>query len=245
MLFSNFLDNVPKFSEFANSLSIERCYQQLKWSPRSGNNHKTFGQGQSVTQVNHSLHHNQSRTRWKGRRHSDIRPNRLPHQKFAHQHQRTLTPHSMSAVILFFIVLLSHDQTTTVNGARSRDSFNSIYQNRSSVNNITNEDLNTSAAIDTNFVNLIDEELPIIDIEYFNNVTDDAEVEKLLGGRRKLKRLPIYQNEFAVYIPNGADMADYVAEKHGFSNMGQVSFVFIGNYLLCGYGNHNHSKSPI
>ena len=132
-----------------------------------------------------------------------------------------------------------------MNGARSRDSFNSIYQNKSSVNSITNEDLNASAAIDTNFVNLIDEELPIIDIEYFNNVTDDAELEKLLDGRRKSKRHPIYQNEFAVYIPNGADMADSVAEKHGFSNMGQVSLVFIGNYLLCGHGNRNHSKSSV
>lgn len=228
MLFSNFLDNVPKFSEFADSLSIERCYQQPKRSPCINTNRATFGQGQSITQTGaHSLHHNHGRTRWKDGCRQSTMPKRLSHQKLAHQHQRTLTPHSISAVALFFIVLLSHDQSTTVNGARSRDSFNSIYQ-KSSVNNITNNDLNASAAIDGNVVvNSIADELPIIDFEFFNNVTmDDAEFERLLTDSRKSKRPAIYQNEFAVYIPSGADTADFVADKHGFSNMGQVSLSF-------------------
>lgn len=33
----------------------------------------------------------------------------------------------------------------------------------------------------------------------------------------------IYQNEFAVFIPGGAAKAAEVADKHGFTNMGQVS----------------------
>lgn len=33
----------------------------------------------------------------------------------------------------------------------------------------------------------------------------------------------IYQNEFAVFIPDGVDKANQIAEKHGFTNMGQVS----------------------
>lgn len=40
---------------------------------------------------------------------------------------------------------------------------------------------------------------------------------------RRPRRSPIYQNEFAVYIPSGAETADAVASKYGFSNMGQVS----------------------
>lgn len=33
---------------------------------------------------------------------------------------------------------------------------------------------------------------------------------------------PVYQNEFAVYIPKGIEKAFEIADKHGFSNMGQV-----------------------
>jgi hypothetical protein len=36
----------------------------------------------------------------------------------------------------------------------------------------------------------------------------------------------IYQNEFAVFIPGGVAVADIVAAKHGFTNMGQVSGEF-------------------
>lgn len=241
MLFSHFLDNVPiKFCEFAERVSVERCYQsmsqQLK-SPTSDQN-ATFDQGQNVVQAKH---HNHNRTRWKGNRphhnhQSNMMTTKRPHQKIAHQQQRTLKPYTFNAVILFFILLLSHDQMTTVNGARSRDSFNSIYHNNNSVNNISNVDSKASVemaaiAVDTNVVNQIDDELPIIDFEYFSNVTDDAKFEKILseiengnnGGGRKLKHRPIYQNEFAVYIPNGVNVADTVAAKHGFTNMGQVS----------------------
>lgn len=40
----------------------------------------------------------------------------------------------------------------------------------------------------------------------------------------RLRRSPIFQNEFAVYIPSGTDVADSLADKYGFSNLGQVSF---------------------
>lgn len=44
--------------------------------------------------------------------------------------------------------------------------------------------------------------------------------------RHRSKRAPIYQNEFAVYIPSGDSMADEIASKNGFTNMGQVSVLF-------------------
>lgn len=38
-----------------------------------------------------------------------------------------------------------------------------------------------------------------------------------------LSRPPVYyQNEFAVFIPDGVERANLIAEKHGFTNMGQV-----------------------
>lgn len=35
---------------------------------------------------------------------------------------------------------------------------------------------------------------------------------------------PVYQNQFAVHIPQGNVSADEIASKHGFKNLGQVSF---------------------
>ncbi|KAJ3656722.1 hypothetical protein Zmor_015772 [Zophobas morio] len=34
---------------------------------------------------------------------------------------------------------------------------------------------------------------------------------------------PLYSNEFAVHIPDGNEVADEIAAKHGFVNRGQVS----------------------
>lgn len=42
----------------------------------------------------------------------------------------------------------------------------------------------------------------------------------------RLRRSPIYHNEFAVYIPSGIEAADSIADKHGFANGGQVSYRF-------------------
>lgn len=43
--------------------------------------------------------------------------------------------------------------------------------------------------------------------------------------RRPMTSRPavIYQNEFAVFIPGGVEVADIVAAKHGFTNTGKVS----------------------
>lgn len=55
---------------------------------------------------------------------------------------------------------------------------------------------------------------------------NDADIyaSRNLHSRTRLRHSPIFQNEFAVYVPNGEEMADSIAGKYGFSNMGQVSF---------------------
>lgn len=52
----------------------------------------------------------------------------------------------------------------------------------------------------------------------------DIYASRNLHSRTRLRHSPIFQNEFAVYVPNGEEMADSIAGKYGFSNMGQVSF---------------------
>lgn len=51
----------------------------------------------------------------------------------------------------------------------------------------------------------------------------------------RLRRSPIFQNEFAVYIPSGTDVADSLADKYGFSNLGQIGSLK-GYYLF----HHRH-----
>lgn len=42
----------------------------------------------------------------------------------------------------------------------------------------------------------------------------------------------IFQNEFAVYIPNGEDIADGLAAKYGFTNLGQVSPIVFDFFFI-------------
>ncbi|GAB0086954.1 hypothetical protein DMENIID0001_011850 [Sergentomyia squamirostris] len=54
----------------------------------------------------------------------------------------------------------------------------------------------------------------------------------------RARRTPIYQNEFAVYIPaSDDDTVNRVASKHGFTNMGQIGSLK-GYYLF-----HHHRIS--
>ncbi|KAL6258584.1 hypothetical protein P5V15_010538 [Pogonomyrmex californicus] len=48
----------------------------------------------------------------------------------------------------------------------------------------------------------------------------------LLAGARSEPRprsrpVPIYSNQFAVYVPSGPETADEIAQEHGFDNHGQ------------------------
>lgn len=55
----------------------------------------------------------------------------------------------------------------------------------------------------------------------FNNLSITYDVHNRDGRSRNNE--PIYQNEFALYIPKGSDAADAVASKYGFDNLGQVN----------------------
>lgn len=55
--------------------------------------------------------------------------------------------------------------------------------------------------------------------DYVNITTYDNTVNY---NSRLRNNAPIYQNEFAVYIPKGQTAADAIANKYGFENMGQV-----------------------
>lgn len=164
---------------------------------------------------------------------------------------RTLLPKQWNVISLLFIVLLSISvQSNYVYGARSRDNFNSIYLNNNhSVNNIIQNLTDSTDPIDASAdaIQFMDNDLEIVDIDdlplslptdqnfRYNVTVDGVAIDDFFdpysssnssSGNRKLRRSPIYQNEFAVYVPSGSDEAHSIADKHGFVNMGQVSFTF-------------------
>lgn len=68
-------------------------------------------------------------------------------------------------------------------------------------------------------------------VNYYDNSTLDDDYVPWLTLTNHIDERPtttsrpavIYQNEFAVFISDGLAVADAVAAKHGFTNMGQVS----------------------
>lgn len=248
MLFSNNLNNASNYCESDDDVQlIEKCYRSMCDNDCSSN-----GNVENDTQPNH----NYNRMKWRSQQQQQINSTiHLNQQKMISKHHqpkqskyRTITLHSSSyafkAFILFFIVLLSNDEYRSVHGARSRDSLISIYQNNNhSVNNVIKNELNASAAIENSIDINID--LPIVDdadLLLFNdklsiNGTDDDAINNYFNryannNAHKLRRSPIYQNEFAVFIPNGADLADSIASKHGFTNMGTVSCFILFSFIF-------------
>lgn len=73
----------------------------------------------------------------------------------------------------------------------------------------------------------------VLQEQYLNMIDSPANLfDDLLDsfrGSHSLPANPIYSNEFAIHIPAGAEMADLVAAKHGFTNMGQVSSLKLVN----------------
>uniref|UniRef100_A0A182PQ12 Peptidase S8 pro-domain domain-containing protein n=1 Tax=Anopheles epiroticus TaxID=199890 RepID=A0A182PQ12_9DIPT len=60
-------------------------------------------------------------------------------------------------------------------------------------------------------------------LEYVAGPLPLAAVEAAKPKRANARPAAIYMNEFAVYIPRGGDVADSIAHKYGFSNMGQLT----------------------
>lgn len=58
-------------------------------------------------------------------------------------------------------------------------------------------------------------------------------INKKPNFNRYYKPTIIYQNEFAVHIPEGLDVANSIADKYGFINMGQVIYFHFYIYKTC------------
>lgn len=101
----------------------------------------------------------------------------------------------------------------------TNSSVNSL--NYNAANNESYNKFNNSILVGGNSVYDILNDFSEI-IRSSDNYNDDEYFESFSKHKPKPT---IYLNEFAVHIPAGEAMADQVARSHGFTNMGQVSYL--------------------
>lgn len=114
---------------------------------------------------------------------------------------------------------LSYDSQVTTRNS----SVNSLNNRKISNTNNESNNFNNSILVAGNSVDdILNDFSEIIGSSDNYNIEDDY-----YESFTKHKPKPtIYLNEFAVHIPAGEEMADAVARNHGFSNLGQVRFIF-------------------
>lgn len=219
--------NVNDHLLLLNPLKLGKCYQFMcqQWNSLC----------QNVKKINvlksspHSTEYcHQNPHRWQ--------TNNNKNMKTRH---RTLQSNQWNTICLMFIGLLSISggQSTYVFGAHSRD-YNltsNIYTNNN--DSVVNKNVVASPMINDdkryNDLEIVDINDLLADKQYFQNVTDiDADDDYSSRSRKLKQRSPIYQNEFAVYVPNGPEEADLVADRHGFVNTGPVGFLSLSIFIL-------------
>lgn len=102
--------------------------------------------------------------------------------------------HSSWPAVAVMALFIATMHCQVANGANSSDSYSSVYSSN----------VITSSAIGDDY--------------------DSARNFVHSPAPSRLRRSPIYHNEFAVYIPSGIDAANAIADQFGFTNEGQVSY---------------------
>uniref|UniRef100_A0A182UFP5 Peptidase S8 pro-domain domain-containing protein n=1 Tax=Anopheles melas TaxID=34690 RepID=A0A182UFP5_9DIPT len=107
------------------------------------------------------------------------------------------------------VALHHHGVGASPNVTVANESVNGKISDRHSYNASASDDLITPDEINAGLLEYVAGPLPL------------AAMEAAKPKRANARPAAIYMNEFAVYIPRGADVADSIAHKYGFSNMGQ------------------------
>lgn len=216
--------NVNDHLLLSNPLKLEKCYQimcqQLNSLCQNVTKMNVLKSSPDPNPENPKSH--QKPHRWQ--------INNNKNMKIRH---RTLQSNQWNTICLMFVGLLSisGSQSTYVFGAHSRDNnlTSNIYSNNN--DSVVNKNVVASTNIDDLEI-VVDINDLLADDQYFQNVTNIDGDDDYSSSSRKLKqRSPIYQNEFAVYVPNGSEEADCVADRHGFVNTGRVGFFFFIFFL--------------
>ncbi|XP_041766317.1 furin-like protease 2 isoform X2 [Anopheles merus] len=134
---------------------------------------------------------------------------------------------AMMALVVVAVALHHHGVGASPNATVANGSVNGKLSERHSYNASASDDLMRSTPDEINAGLL----------EYVAGPLPLAAMEAAKPKRANARPAAIYMNEFAVYIPRGADVADSIAHKYGFSNMGQIG-PLKGYYLF----HHNHVR---
>lgn len=136
----------------------------------------------------------------------------LGHNKFIKYRRKTCAS-SWLLLVLICVIVKSEFVNGAVNSNSILNSSPNVNSNRNNKDNSTNYTRTLLAEIDDDIALFVDNE-----IEDFINLTSSS--SSTFSTRPRV----IYQNEFAVHILGGIEVANEIARKYGFTNMGQVSF---------------------
>lgn len=114
--------------------------------------------------------------------------------------------------IAIAIVFITISNSQLASGALN-SSVNNDSDNYNSINYMLSDRSSDNSSKRNVYKNLVDN-------YYFD---DNNDWKSRIHSTSRLRRTPIYQNEFAVYVPSGSETADSIAAKYGFTNGGQVS----------------------
>lgn len=139
-------------------------------------------------------------------------------------HSSATSPSTTAATTWSTLLAIMTIFIATVHGHVANDGRNGAYNNynNNTNQNTSNNDSDSLNSVYSNSNNNVITSLAV-DFDDDYNLLANSDVSHFIQNLNKIRRQTIYQNEFALYIPKGADVADSIADKFGFTNMGQVS----------------------
>lgn len=149
------------------------------------------------------------------------------HNKFIKcRRRKTWIANSWSLLVLICVIVnlelvIGAVNSNSVLNSSSNVNNNNINDNRNNRNNKYNVHNDNPTNYTRTLLDEIDDDIALFldnGIEDFVNLTTTTS-----SPRPRV----IYQNEFAVHIFGGIDVANEIARKHGFTNMGQVSLLIL------------------
>jgi hypothetical protein len=150
----------------------------------------------------------------------------LGHNKFIKYRRKT----SVSSWLLLVLICVIVKSELVIGAVNS----NSILNSSPNVNNNrNNKDSNDYYYNDkpTNYTRTLLGQIDD-DIVLFTNNENEDFINLTSSTSFSTRPRVIYQNEFAVHILGGIEVANEIARKYGFTNMGQVSLFLVAFYIF-------------
>lgn len=98
---------------------------------------------------------------------------------------------------------------------------NGLEQQKHQNNSITANALDNNELSNVYNLSAFDDDLDLL-ADIADNTSYSSLFYNILNKNSRVHKVPVYLNEFAVYIPAGQHIAERIATKYGFTNVGQI-----------------------